>query len=134
MPLSAFSRGAQPTPIPPQHPPIQAERKLQLRIRRLRIFHPQTVHHRTRQLRIRHQKTALDARALFDELLTSSHLTSDERIQLEGYVSQLNEVIAADTFDIMDNALVFIAEAMFFSVFDLSEARVGEIPPPFPGE
>jgi len=53
---------------------------------------------------------------------------------LEGYVSQLNEVIAADTFDIMDNALVFIAEAMFFSVFDLSEARVGEIPPPFPGE
>ena len=79
-------------------------------------------------------QTALDARALFDELLTSSHLSSDERIQLEGYVSQLNEVVEADTFNIMDNALLFIAEAMLFSVFDLSEAHVGEIPPPFPGE
>lgn len=79
-------------------------------------------------------QTAQDARALFDELLTSSHLTSDERLQLEGYVSQLNEVIEADTFNILDNALLFIAEAMFFSVFDLSEAHVGEIPPPFPGE
>jgi len=74
----------------------------------------------------------LDAGRLFELVLSSEVLTPDERAQALAFADDFAEVAQAGTVDVLPPGRV--VEALFFVLFDLTEAHPGPVPPPFPEE
>ena len=71
-----------------------------------------------------------DAKGMFDAVLSSDLLTGDERAAALGFADDFAQVAEAGTLDVLPPGRV--AEALFFVLFDLTEAHPGPVPPPFP--
>lgn len=78
-------------------------------------------------------QTARDGVELFDGILHSSYLTNAEILEANGYRTTMAEAAEADSIeDVVDNVDLFLFDAVWFVMFELTEAHPGEVPPPFP--
>jgi hypothetical protein len=78
-------------------------------------------------------QTAADGVTLFDGILSSDVLTTDEILQASAYRRTMAEGVEADSLeDVVDNVDLFLFNAVFFVMFDITEAHPGAVPPPFP--
>lgn len=77
---------------------------------------------------------AADVKVILDGTLASEVLTMAERQQIAGFSTQLDEVMAAGTFDVLSSPVTWFAVAVAVIALNLPRAHPGEVPPPFPGE
>ncbi len=79
-------------------------------------------------------RTARDGVALFDGILHSGVLTNEEVLEASGFRATMAEAAEADSIgDVVENLDLFLFDAVYFVIFELTEAHPGEVPPPFPG-
>lgn len=76
---------------------------------------------------------AQDTKDLLLGVLTSKVISDDERKQVEGYVADLDEVLASN-WDAVGAPLAFFANALGLVAFSLPRLHPGDIPPAFPND
>ncbi len=79
-------------------------------------------------------QSAIDAHALLSAVLESEVIDNDERERAEYFISELDNVIAANDLSVLPSPEGFFFAACYFVLFELTYAHPGEVPPPFPEE
>lgn len=74
---------------------------------------------------------AQDTKDLLVGVTGSQAITAEERTQIQGYVTQLDGVIASD-WSAIESPITFFVEALGFVAFQLPQLHPGDIPPAFP--
>ncbi|MAY80850.1 MAG: hypothetical protein CL930_08705 [Deltaproteobacteria bacterium] len=77
---------------------------------------------------------AVDVKLLLEGLLTSEHLTFDERDYANWVIGELDKAIESNDLSVLGNLEGFTMAVAYFVMFQLGEAHPGPIPPPFPDD
>ena len=77
---------------------------------------------------------ATDAKVLLVGVRASSVLDDAQRAAIDRYIRQVDEVVAAGSFEPVGNPFSWAAGAVALVAFTLPQAHPGPIPPPFPDE
>ena len=75
---------------------------------------------------------ATDALALLYAIRDSKVIRPSEQERLSYFVGELEAILEADDFSVLESPETFYWGALFFVMFELCGAHPGEIPPPFP--
>ena len=76
--------------------------------------------------------TASEAKRLLEDLKQSSYLDQSDRDLADYYIGQLEQVIEADSHEVLPNSEALYTAALYFLLFDLPGKFPGEVPPPWP--
>ncbi|MFT6400138.1 MAG: hypothetical protein ACJAYU_004908 [Bradymonadia bacterium] len=75
---------------------------------------------------------AADLLLLMEGVLTSEELTDPEVSRVNRIIGEIDEIIEADSIDVVGPVELWLVEVVGFIAFELPREHPGQVPPPFP--